>query len=120
MIRGKKPVGKRIQLPRAAELLGVSLRLTQKLCQMGNLRACKVGSRWTTTEADVDSYLEKQRQIEQCPTIKTSGDTTTARIMPASRSTVETCAGRYAQLISGQLANSSRKSSSRRRSAARA
>ncbi|MBY4640770.1 helix-turn-helix domain-containing protein [Gluconacetobacter entanii] len=113
-------MGKRIQLPRAAELLGVSLRLTQKLCQQGHLKACKVGSRWTTTETDIASYLNRPRQIDECPTIKTFGAMRTARITPESRSTAGTCAGRYAQLISGQLASSSRRSSNRRRSGARA
>jgi excisionase family DNA binding protein len=50
----------RLRTEDAAPLLGVSERKVQQMCQRGELRAVKVGTVWTLTEADVAAYLESR------------------------------------------------------------
>lgn len=101
----------RISPAEAADLLGCSPRLVQKLLLLGSLAGARVGRNWTTTQADVDAYLQRNANSPAetiCPPISTSvmGRPTGGR---ASRSTAATSAAAYEQLIARKRSAASRR-----------
>lgn len=104
-------VPRRIQTSEAAELLGVSVRMVQKLLALGELPGSRVGSRWTTTTADVAAYLEGRSNIltphAPQPTQVGGGDSR-GRTWSATWSEHERTEEAYRRLLVSRLSSTTR------------
>ncbi len=110
-------MARRIQAAEAAELMGCSPRLVQKLCQNRHLPAVKVGAIWTTTVAAVNDYLNRPAGAI-CP--KRTSIVAVRPTMLGSRSAATTYAEAYTRLIPGLPSSGSAKSCRKPRTGARA
>jgi hypothetical protein len=58
----RKDKGRLISLPEAAKLYGFNADHLRHLAQKGRLAAQKVGDRWITTPADVETYIRSRKK----------------------------------------------------------
>jgi len=51
-----------LSLKQVSEILGVTDRTVQNLILRGELHGFRVGERWKVEEAEVDAYIQRQKQ----------------------------------------------------------
>ena len=53
---------KLLSIKQVQEILGLSERTIFRLIKNGEIQGFKIGREWRFTEADINAYIEKQRQ----------------------------------------------------------